>query len=172
MRRHAAGAAALAAVGLVIACTQGAELRRTTEVDGPDFQQFKEAVNPYLEVRCGSLDCHGQRGRPLRVYSGRGLRLESDAGNISGGGTGTSADEIYENWLSAVGLEPEHMRRVVEEGGFNPERLMLVTKPRDEVKHKGGRVVSRGDEEGDKCMTSWLAENVDKTACARAADVP
>ena len=61
-----------------------------TEVDAPSYDQFKgvnitatqAGVSRLLEKRCGTLDCHGQVGRSLRLYGQFGLRfVEGDASN-------------------------------------------------------------------------------------------
>ena len=44
------------------------------------FNQIKR-VDPYLQRRCGTLDCHGQPGRAYRIYGFTGFRLyNEDAG--------------------------------------------------------------------------------------------
>ena len=88
-----AGAAGL--VSAFAACASPPDPNRATLVGfvdptgglDPDPVQFKDqGVSKFLERRCGTLDCHGQGGRPLRLYSGRGLRLPNDAGLGPGSG--------------------------------------------------------------------------------------
>jgi hypothetical protein len=70
-------------------------------------------VGEMLHTRCGSLDCHGQVGRNLRLYGTNGLRLAP--GDIPGvdGGRGTehhkgggvivaggAADRCLTDWLA------------------------------------------------------------------------
>ena len=66
---------------------------------------------------------------------------------------------------------------VVIEGGDKAERLLIVSKPRGQVTHRGGQIVSENDKDakeknGDTCMVSWLQGEVDKVACANAAKLP
>jgi hypothetical protein len=134
----------------------------------------------FLDHRCGTLDCHGQVGRNLRLYGKEGLRLDPPSCTATGmGGLPSTcnvpgikpmtADELEADYRSAVTLEPEIMTEVVTQGGAQPDRLTLVRKPRAEEHHKGGQVITVGDDQ-DVCLTSWLAGAVDTTACANAAD--
>lgn len=130
-------------------------------------------VSPVFELRCGSLDCHGTPGRNLRIYSSRGLRLPNDAGTISVGNGDTTEDEITANYQAILTLEPEETNRVLE--GGDPNKLLIVKKPLAIEKHKGGQVIRQGDD-AERCITSWLKEDlltpVDKDACTRAAVFP
>jgi hypothetical protein len=46
-------------------------------IDAPsDSEQEFGPVADYLEHRCGSLDCHGQVGRNLRIWGCEGMRLD------------------------------------------------------------------------------------------------
>lgn len=135
----------------------------TLAVEGPDRAAFT-AVSPFLENGCGTLDCHGARPRPLRVYGFNGLRL--DPGDRPGDRPTTPA-EVDATWTSVCGLQPEATVSVLH-GAAAPDALMLVQKARAGESHKGGAVVQAGDD-GDRCMTSWLAGDVDPDACARAA---
>ncbi len=160
------------------------ETDRITDVQGPSFDDFEtKGVSGFLEVRCGSLDCHGQAGRPLRIYSGRGLRADNDAGFYSGS-SGTSHAEVVQNYYAVMGLQPEVLRRVVEgarrisdgetltaDEAFDadPARLYLVTKPRNQIVHKGGAVVAV-DSPGDKCMRTWLTLATDQASCVKSQD--
>ena len=123
-----------------------------------------ELVSGMLGAHCGSLDCHGQVGRSLRLYSQLGLRLNPaefpslDAGLVS-------ESEVEANYRAAVALEPELLALVVREHGQNPERLTLLRKARGAEEHKGGAAIARGSA-ADQCLTSWFASQVDETACA------
>jgi hypothetical protein len=120
-----------------------------------------EPVDDVLQTTCGTLDCHGQIGRNLRLYGGRGLRL-SPQGNPAD--DPTTPDEYDASYWSVIGLEPEVMSDVVLDHGQLPERLTMVRKARELEHHKGGKLFEAGDER-DRCVTSWLAGNVDVTAC-------
>jgi hypothetical protein len=137
--------------------------RESVELDrlAQDFRP----VSTMLGARCGSLDCHGQRSRNLRLYSGRGLRLSPDD---SSGHGGTRAAEHDANLVSVVGLEPELIARVVREHGRDPERLTLLRKATGREAHTGGTILA-ADDPGIACVRGWLAQVDDDEACELAA---
>jgi hypothetical protein len=156
--------------GLVIAnvaCAASPDKNARVGIVAPDPDSFPP-VSAFLDHRCGSLDCHGQVGRDLRILGHEGLRL--DRADVPGGSP-TTTQEIRANYDSVVGLEPEVMSAVVEEGGGRPERLTLVRKGRGTDHHKGGALVMVGDAQ-DRCLTSWLAGALDGDACAAAVTTP
>lgn len=160
-------------VGIASACAPIPSTERTTTIVTPSRAEFigsaNGSVSTFLEVRCGSLDCHGSIGRPLRIYSADGLRLPEDGGALSPGSGATTPAEQNANFDSVVGVQPEQMSRVAAAQGAEPETLFIVSKPMGDVdptslpqgqttqgvEHKGGRVISRGDL-GYQCITSWL----------------
>ena len=127
------------------------------------------AVATFLEQRCGTLDCHGQVGRSLRLYGFDGLRLDP-TGDVPGAGS-TTTDEVDADYQSVVGLRARILAAVVQDGGARPERLTLVRKARGTEHHKGGALITPGDAQ-DRCLTSWLAGAVDEVACADALTTP
>ena len=130
----------------------------------PDRDSFAP-VAQMLVRHCGTLDCHGSAFRNLRLYGNEGLRwAESDRPLAP---ACTTADEIEQDYQSVVGLEPEALSAVVEDGGAHPERLSLVRKPRGLEHHDGGTLIHEGDD-ADTCLTSWLASQTDRAACLRA----
>jgi hypothetical protein len=138
-----------------------------TEIDAPSYDQFvgqnltatQAGVSRVLEIRCGSLDCHGQVGRALRIYGEFGLRfVEGDADNQPGSG-GTTDTEYEANYQSVIGLQPEYMT-LVYEGYYPPEALLLIRKPLQLERHKGGAVFVSGDATY-QCITSWLESGGD-----------
>lgn len=139
----------------------------------PDQAQFTQpkGVNDFLVQRCAGLDCHGQIGRPLRLYSPNGLRFEDGPGGARNTGAMSDKEKI-ENYISVVGLEPEGISEVVASGGEFTD-LLLFKKPLGidggGVRHKGGTVIRVGDD-GWRCFTSWAsgAENFDAKACEDA----
>lgn len=148
-----------------------------TEVTGPDFGQFKQfgeidgslavGVSTVLERRCGTLDCHGQMSRPLRIEGQYGLRFQDDAGDVPGVEP-TSNNEYESNYQALIGLQPELMTEVVQ-GNAPPESLMLLRKPLQLERHKGGAVLIAGDY-GVTCITSWLQGQTNYAACTNAID--
>src|SRR5215469_16997008 len=125
---------------LALACSAPPGSPGTIGLVGPAYDQFVggdsngAGVHVFLENQCGTLDCHGQIGRPLRLYSVNGLRAPNDAGLVPGAGAETTA-ELYANYLAAIGVQPEVMDSVVE-GKAPPTALLLVTKPMGLERHK------------------------------------
>lgn len=114
---------------------------------------FAPGVLPFLGAQCGTLDCHGQVGRPFRLYSVNGLRLPNDAGLIPGAGALSTAEQ-FADYLSAVEIEPEEMTRVMQ--GQDPAtKLLLVKKPMGLERHKGGTRITPGDNLYT-CLVGWL----------------
>ena len=148
-------------------CAPSPDPNTRVPIVAPDLGSF-QPVSAFLDHRCGSLDCHGQVGRNLRIFGYEGLRLNP---TDVPGGSPTTAAEIRANYDSVVGLEPEVMTAVVEDGGAYPERLTLVRKGRGTEHHKGGALVMIGDAQ-DRCVTSWLAGALDRDACTAALTTP
>lgn len=144
---------------LATACLSESELGNV-EATCPSETDFA-IVSQVMERRCGTLDCHGDGSRTLRIYSRTGLRIEGEG--VSGGKEPTSAKEMKANRDSACGVEPEDTTLVVS-GEEKPETLTIIRKPRLEEAHKGGRVWLV-DSPGDVCISSWFKGAVDKSAC-------
>lgn len=119
----------------------------------PNHDVFVQHVSPYLERRCGMLDCHGQPTRPMRLYGQLGLRHPEE--NNVAGGAATTPLELESNFAAVCNLDPEAMQEVVEKLGAPADKLLLVNKARGLERHKGGKVVNEQDE-GDKCILDWL----------------
>ncbi len=129
----------------------------------PDRASFPP-VAQLLDVRCGSLNCHGTVARNLRLYGSAGLRWSlSDRPLVPLCDTQAEVDQDY---ASVVGLEPEAMSAVVAAGGADPDQLTMVRKARGDESHKGGQIWSQGDD-SDTCLTSWLSGDTSLRACAR-----
>jgi hypothetical protein len=179
---RAAFAASLGGLFVAGACASVPDEHRFTYVGplpdnltlAPDFDAYQKGVDEYLARRCATLDCHGQLGRPLRIYSANGLRAFDAAG---GGGfpnltahTPLTPDEQKANYVAVIGLEPETMGQVIAGGGTDPKKLLLIKKPLLLESHKGGQVMSNEADDGYRCITSWLAgAGIDQAACDRAA---
>jgi hypothetical protein len=134
----------------------------------PDTTSFPPVALMLIQA-CGTLDCHGTVGRNLRLYGNTGLRYSPT--DVPTALTPTTDDEIAQDYLSIVGLEPEIMSAVVASGGANPERLTFVRKARGEESHKGGVVITPPDAR-NICLTTWLAGQADPSACTAALKLP
>jgi hypothetical protein len=143
-------------------------------IDAPDGSEATfGVVGEYFATRCGSLDCHGQPGRNMRVWGCEGMRL--DPHDVSGcflpGQTPTTAAEHQATYRSVVGLEPAVMSTVVAGHGAHPELLTFVRKARGLEAHKGGTLITPGDDQ-DICITSWLAGKTNEMECAISVGYP
>jgi hypothetical protein len=167
-----------AGVGVVGACASAPDNTRITDIYTTDnaYEQFiglngdaAQAGSPelFLELKCGGLDCHGQVGRPLRIFSATGLRLVDDAGATSGDPTHpTSDDEKFANYTAAIGVQPE-LTSAVFAGFADPDVLLLLRKPLQAERHKGGQVIVNGDS-GYQCLRGWLLGVANFAACGDA----
>jgi len=118
-------------------------------------------VGDAMQMHCGTLDCHGQEGRNMRLYGARGLRLAADATPLDGDTTGQEYDSSYR---SIIGLEPEVMSRLIDDKAAHPESLSMIRKPRGLEEHKGGQLMLPGDAL-DRCLVQWLAGGDSTTPC-------
>lgn len=140
----------------------------------PDEDSFvKSGVSTMMEHRCGSLDCHGAAGRPLRLYSQYGLRLAPNKDGTRVGGA-TTADEQTQNYLAVIGLQPEELSACFQSQGADFNTLQLLKKPLDiqgqGIRHKGGPVLRPTQQDpGWQCLYGWVSGKVDPTQCADGA---
>lgn len=160
-------ASLLSLVGCASSPDDGSEPR--LPVATLDVEAYASLVQPVLEKKCGSLDCHGQLPRGLRVYGMNGLRLPNDTGNVPGVGV-TTAAETRATYVSVVGLEPEKLDALV---GTQPRsrddayRLLLLAKPLAIERHRGGVSLRKG-EPAEQCLLSWVLGRTDAAACEAA----
>ena len=119
-----------------------------------------EAVADAMQMHCGTLDCHGQVGRNMRLYGQYGLRLDPTFDPLN---EPTSDAEYNATYESVAGLEPEAMSRVVRHVAA-PDTLTMIRKPRGTELHKGGQLDVQGDPL-DTCLVSWVTGAIDMNAC-------
>jgi len=142
-------------------CTQQDDLHKLRTPERATF----ELAGDVLHNHCGSLDCHGDPARGLRIYGGNGMRADG----ISGQGATTEAD--YDATFESVVLfEPEVMHSVVSKHGEHPERLTMIQKGRGAQVHKGGVAISEGSD-ADDCVVSWLSGAIDEKSCNDGAEL-
>jgi hypothetical protein len=127
-------------------------------------------VSLVVERRCGTLDCHGNPERPMRIYGQWALRQPIPPGDLDHvpGGEATTDGELRDNAASICGLEPAKIARVIAQQEL-PDTLTFVRKPRLQEKHKGGRIWDIASD-GDRCVTSWILGAVDQAACDSEAN--
>ena len=162
-------ASALASVVGVACSSVPTDTRIGVDAPNGSEAQFGPVAN-YLDQRCGTLDCHGQSGRNLRIWGCDGMRLEPGDVPLCTVKTTTPA-EHQATYRSLVGLEPTVMSYVVDHHGQDPELLTFVRKARGTESHKGGTLITPGDAQ-DKCITSWLTGSTDTASCRAAIAIP
>ena len=76
-----------------------------------------------------------------------------------------------------IGLEPEILSEVVMQGGSDPTRLRILSKPMGLIEHKGGTLIPENpsivvtNDPQYICMESWLAQSVNTMACQTATEI-
>lgn len=170
--RSLAVAASIAAIVSVASCSLPTESGDLGEL--PDSTSFIDGgVSKFMEVRCGGIDCHGQVGRPLRIYSEWGLRLETNEDGTRDNRP-TTRDEQIANYRSVVGLEPELLEACYRTKGEQRQNFQLLLKPlgieNDGIRHKGGPVLRPTlNDPGWQCLYGWASGTLNPDECARAA---
>lgn len=162
----------LSAMALVLlsgACSSP-DATKVSQLAFPDRAGFKTSVSPFLEKRCAALDCHGQVGRPLLLYSQFGLRMKVGPNNTRDTSPTTDAERTA-NYFATIGLEPEDISdSLFSRGAFRD--FLLLKKPLGieggGVRHKGGPVLRTADT-GFDCLASWVAGQLNAGSCADAA---
>ena len=157
----------LALIGAVYlaSCTNIEQAEVT--LDGRDEATYGLWVEPYVSLRCGSLDCHGDKGRPLRLYGAGGLRSRPELR-----GEFTAPEEVRASVLAFTGVSPDigtaddNARHLAMQKGLAVDAGGLA--------HVGGDIWASVDEPGYRCLHGWLegrADDVDVQAdCAFAAE--
>ena len=140
--------------------------RRFDALSVPSRASFVRAADA-MQLHCGTLDCHGQPGRNMRLYGHYGMRLATTDNPLQ---TQTTFDEYSASYGSVVDLEPEIMSRVVEKQ-IGPESLTIVRKPRGTEEHKGGQLMAENDTL-DRCIVGWITGDYQVQACNSVADTP
>jgi hypothetical protein len=137
-----------------------------------DAEVFVSHVQPYLEARCASLDCHGAAGRPLRLYSELGLRREPALRSAPVANdrepTPVTAAELADNrWALAA----------IAAGERDPTAQLALRKPlaiaAGGIAHEGGVHWQNQRAPGYLCLRGYLVGDVDEdvaSVCARALE--
>lgn len=116
--------------------------------DPPDVAAFQQ-MQPFLEGRCATLDCHGDEGRPMRLYSETGLRMPGVDRDLP-----FTPEELQANAFSFLAVDP----------GVSADRHLSFLKPLAEseggMEHVGEDVFLPDDDEA-RCVRGWLARETD-----------
>jgi hypothetical protein len=138
--------------------------RKSGPLETPSRVDFPR-VSDAMQLHCGTLDCHGQSGRNMRLYGRYGLRLAPTDNPLE---TPTTSAEYDGSYWSIVGLEPEVMSKVLQQQS-DPDALSMIRKPRGGDKHKGSQLMNEGDDL-DRCLVGWVTDAFDLPACNAVAD--
>ena len=131
-----------------------------------DVAAFRCEVEPVLMARCASYACHGDGGRPFRIFAINRLRLNPEraaSGYVLN--APMTPEEHAANLDMALGF--------VEPGDF--ERSQLLLKPLDVDAggwfHRGGSIYGRidvfssEDDVGYEAIEAWLAGGTRQPDC-------
>jgi hypothetical protein len=125
-------------LALVAACTgENGAVPIAATVD--TLASYAMTVHPILEARCATLDCHGDPGRPLRLYAETGLRA-ADALR----GQRITMDELAANVRALAGVDP-------------PAATLVLDKALGSIHHVGGVIWPSADDVQAACVRGWLA---------------
>lgn len=162
---------ALCALGAVLPGCHG-DSGGSERISVGDAQTFESYVQPYLEVRCASLDCHGAAGRPLRLYSELGLRREPALRTVP------VADATDPLPITAAELEDNRFAMAAIAAGdrASAEHLVLrkpLALAAGGIAHEGGVHWQDTRDPGYLCLRGYLEGGPDEdvaAACASALD--
>ena len=134
-----------------------------------DVELFADFVQPYVQVECASLDCHGVAGRPLRLYSELGLRrapeLRPTPVTEAHEPVALTPEELADNQLAFAGLSAD---------AYPPSAQLALRKPlaiaAGGFEHEGGVHWPTTEDPGYLCLRGYLLADVEDPAadCARA----
>ena len=150
-RRFVATLAALSALFVSLACS-GPSDKGLFAITPPPGPPAFNVVSDALDIHCGTLNCHGNNDRNMRIFGFYGTRL-SDKDKT--GAAATSEDEYQANFESIISIEPERLSQIVRSGGANEGKWVVLSKGRGTEHHKGGSRMTPGDAM-DTCFTSWI----------------
>jgi hypothetical protein len=119
-----------------------------------ELDSFAEYVQPVLQVSCASLDCHGNAGRPLRLYAKNGLRLIKELR-----GEDASDTEMQANIEAIDGLDPASIQ--VEDRLFLLKPLSVDA---GGLHHIGGDLWIDQNDGTYRCLHAWLRAGVSDDA--------
>jgi hypothetical protein len=112
-------------------------------------------VHPYIALRCGSLDCHGDSQRALRLQSEHGLRATDGLRSMP-----VSPDELIANTHAFAALADEGVPHLALLKGLGPANGGMA--------HLGGAIWTDTSAPGYQCLRAWIERGDDAVACTAA----
>ena len=139
---------ALLAMVALAACDPPAQ--SLVPVETLDLDAYRASVHRVVEVRCGTLDCHGGPGRALRVYADTGLRLRDELRD-----TDVTEEELRLNVASFAAVDPDRL---------GSDEHLVLRKPlaihAGGLDHVGLVHFETRDDPGWQCLARWLRGDV------------
>lgn len=131
-----------------------------------DVDAYRTDVHAVLEPRCATLDCHGDAGRPMRLYAETGLRRTAE---LRLSDAPLSDEEGLLNVEAIAGVDPEVP--------VDESRVLLkpLAPSAGGMHHRGRAIWLTRDDDAYVCVSAWLAgtlDDSDREACTRAANEP
>jgi len=124
-----------------------------------DAEVYATHVHPLVRFSCASLDCHGDEGRPLRLYAEDGLRRSAELR-----GQPLSPEEAAWNVTAFGGIDP---------APASPDAHLALLAPLSVesggTAHVGGDLWPSREDPAYRCLRAWLAGEEDAAACAEAS---
>jgi hypothetical protein len=117
---------------------------------------FEANVQPFVAPGCGSLDCHGAVGRPLRIYSMFGLRIGNDRD------LDVTAEELAANAEAMRGISFDIV------GPAHRALAKPLAEAAGGMHHVGGDLWPSADAPEYLCLSAWLSDAENDAACTEA----
>jgi hypothetical protein len=155
-------AAAAAAVALLACVDQG-----RVPLEPLDDDRYAADVQPYVAVACGTLDCHGDPGRPLRLYSELGLR-EGDAFRPRALSEALAPEPLSAQELAANVLAFRAVAGAHRAGGEELALSKPLARSAGGAEHVGGDIFDSTDAPGHRCLRAWIGGEPEDGACDEA----
>lgn len=141
---------------LAFGCTESA-IHELALPEG-DVSLFTGDLQRYVGVRCGSLDCHGDMGRAMRVYAVDGLRITPDLRGLP-----ISDGEI------AVNVEVfESFAYETTEATKNQILLKALSTDAGGQAHEGNTIWLDTQDLGYRCLLGYFLREPEADACEQA----
>ncbi len=148
----------------------GIAAQRVDKITPRDQSVLETHVQPYLDMACASIDCHGAGGRPLRLYSELGLRADA-----------TDRPQPISNSHDPKALTTQELASncsafaAVALSTGSPDHHLALLKPlalgAGGIHHVGGVHWADTTDPGYLCLRGWLVGDIKQdvgSECAKA----
>ncbi len=152
------GFATIATIALTIvgACTDTDRAPIEIDVSPERETAFARDVQAYVGVGCGSLDCHGDGSRALRLYAKFGLRYIDELRTLEVADEETRANvRAFAALTGPTGREHLAVLKALAESAGG-------------MAHVGGDIWADTSDPGYLCVLAFVSGQADSSACADA----